>query len=84
LRARLESFGMQVEKLEIETESLDQDGGSQFEDTSSRDERWQEPQRVPKRELIKQIQPEKVVDVSQHVSPSVTVAALNAGIDVHL
>ncbi|MDB4749321.1 flagellar hook-length control protein FliK [Rubripirellula sp.] len=82
LRARLESFGMQVEKLEIETESLDQDGGSQFEDTSSRDERWQEPQRVPNRELIKQIQPEKVVDVSQHVSPSVS--ALNAGIDVHL
>ena len=84
LRARLESFGMQVEQLEIETESLDQEGGSQFDDPSSRDERWQEPQRVPKRELIKQVQSEKVVDVSQQVSPSVTVPAPNAGIDVRL
>ena len=84
LRARLESFGMQVEQLEIETESLDQEGGSQFDDPSSRDERWQEPQRVTKRELIKQVQSEKVVDVSLHVSPSVTVPAPNAGIDVRL
>ncbi|MDC0288016.1 flagellar hook-length control protein FliK [Rubripirellula sp.] len=84
LRARLESFGMEVEQLDIETENLDHEGGSHFEDTTSRDEGWQEPDRRQQRERAKQFQAKNVVDVSQHVSPPVTTASLSAGIDVHL
>jgi flagellar hook-length control protein FliK len=84
LRARLESFGMQVEQLDIETESLDHDSGSHFEDTTSRDESWQEPGRRQQRERAKQFQKPNVVDVSQNVSPVITTASLSAGIDVHL
>ena len=51
LRAKLESFGMQVEQLEIETENLDHDRGSQFSDsrfndTSDRDDPWQNFQEI--------------------------------------
>ena len=84
LRAKLESFGMQVEQLEIETENLDQERGSRFEDPSSRDEKWQQPQRGQQRESFKQIQPSSVADVSQHVSLGSTVATLTEGIDVRL
>jgi len=84
LRARLESFGMQVEQLDVETENLDHDSGSHFEDTTSRDESWQEPDRRQQRERAKQFQAKNVVDVSQNVSPAVTTASLSAGIDVHL
>ncbi len=84
LRAKLESFGMQVEQLEIETESLDQERGSHFEDPGSRDEKWQEPQRGQQRESFKQIQTPSAADVSQHVSLGGTAAALTEGIDVRL
>lgn len=84
LRLRLESFGMQVEQLEIETESLDQETGSHFEDTTSRDDSWQEPEQGQKREGAKQLEAKMVVDVSQNVSSAVTTASLLDGIDVHL
>ncbi len=42
LRARLESFGMQVEKLEIETEANDQQQGSLFDaDSQQNEQQWQ-------------------------------------------
>ncbi len=84
LRVRLESFGMQVEQLDIETENLDHESGSHFEDTTSRDESWQEPDRRQQRERAKQRQVKTAVDVSQNVSPVVTTPSLAAGIDVHL
>ena len=84
LRAKLESFGMQVEQLEIETENLDQQGGSHFEDPSSRDEKWQQTKRGQQRESLKQIQATNVADVSQHVSLAGTVVTLTEGMDVRL
>lgn len=84
LRSRLEAFGMQVEQLDIETENLDHESGSHFEDTTSRDDRWQEPDRRQTRERSKQLPTKAVVDVSQNVSSTVTTASLSTGIDVHL
>ena len=82
LRARLESFGMQVEQLDVEMETPGKNAGSPFDD--ARDERWQEPQQRSRRDSIKRAQPETVVDVSQNVPHGLVSAATAIGIDVHL
>ncbi|OUX51385.1 MAG: hypothetical protein CBE43_03880 [Rhodopirellula sp. TMED283] len=84
LRARLESFGMQVEQLDIETDNLDHDGDSNFEDPTFRDEGWQESGQRQQRRRAKQFQTKNTVDVSQDVSPAAPTTSLSAGIDVKL
>jgi flagellar hook-length control protein FliK len=83
LRARLESFGMQVEKLEIETEANDQQHGSLFDaDSQQNEQQWQ-----------RQSQPRfkrHAATAKQAVSPDVSqtpidyVARVTCGVDVRL
>lgn len=83
LRARLESFGMQVEKLEIETETNDQQQGSWFDNDSQQNQRqWQRQNqsRFQRRSLVARqaVSP----DVSQ--TPVDYVHRITCGVDVRL
>ena len=89
LRAKLESFGMQVEQLEIETENLDHDRGSQFSDsrfndTSDRDDPWQNFSGDRQRDPMKKTSETNSSDVSQDVSSKPVELVPAEGIDVHL
>ena len=84
LRARLESFGMHIEQLDIEMEAPGQDAGSPFEDAASQDEQWKEPQQRSRRGTSKPEQPDAVADVSQIVPHRVVPETPATGIDVHL
>ncbi|TWU57521.1 flagellar hook-length control protein FliK [Rubripirellula reticaptiva] len=81
LRARLESFGMSVESIEVETDtSFDQNDSSAFTDQESS---WgQQPRRSPDRPQ----RPSRVSPtVSQPVSAPVAVGtAISGGVDVRL
>ncbi len=84
LRARLESLGMQVEKLEIETDPNDQQQGSMFDaDSQQNEQRWQR-QHQPRFDR-------QASNAKQAVSPEVSqtamepyVVGVTSGVDVRL
>jgi flagellar hook-length control protein FliK len=85
LRARLESFGMQVEKLDVETETQDQRQGSPFDAEPRHQQQQQQRQREDHRWLGPPV--EAGENVSQQVSRATIEYGpdgLSSGVDIRL
>ncbi len=84
LRARLESFGMQVEKIEIETDASDQQQSSLFDaDSQQNEQQWQRQNR-PRFDRKPAIATEAVSPAVSPTTAAYHVAGVSSGVDVHL
>lgn len=84
LRVRLESFGMQVERLEIETDANDQQQGSLFDaDSQQNEQQWQRQNQPRFNRQDSNAKQAVSPDVSQTAS-EYYVAGVSSGVDVRL
>ena len=83
LRARLESYGMQIERLEIENGGDRHQQQSHFDDQSRR-QMQEQAGHQPRRENSAGLQSSERGDVPREVSPMSRIENLNSGVDIRL
>ena len=83
LRARLESFGMQVEKIEIETETSDRHQGSPFDAETQQQQQGQHRNDHRSRRSTS-LATEPVSPQVSHSTPTYQVEVVSGGVDIRL